>query len=206
MRQPMVFARCAVGCLVVALAACAADDLGRPPADGKLALGTWGGDSAGVIVNDTLTHVHIGCTYGDIPGRITLDAEGRFTRTGSYLLRAYPIAQGPTLPAQFVGRVLGSTLTITVTISDTINNQVVVRGPSVSQLGVPPRMANCPICRVPGDRMSAMQPYLREVPLWYGAPKNNALGHSQMDFRFPTQVVHAIEDDRAVHKHPSTVQ
>jgi hypothetical protein len=181
--------------LVAVTMACRTEDVARPPADGRLALGTWGGDSAGVIVNDTLTHVHIGCTYGDIPGRITLDAEGRFTRTGSYLLRAYPVAQGPTLPAQFVGRVLGSTLTITVTITDTINNQVVVRGPSISQLGVPPRMANCPICRVPGDRMSAMRPYLLEVPLWYGAPKNNALGHSQLDtvfhadtFPFPTRM------------------
>ena len=65
--------------VVLGAAACRADATDVPPADGKLAVGTWGGDSAGVIVTDTLTHVHIGCTYGDIVSRVVLDADGRFT-------------------------------------------------------------------------------------------------------------------------------
>lgn len=141
--------------LVLAVAGCNAESTSGPPTDGKLALGTWGGDSAGVIVTDTLAHVHIGCTYGDITGRALLDADGRFTLAGSFLLRAYPIAIGPTMPAQFTGRVSGSTLTITVTVSDTVNRMVVVRGPATVQLGKEPKMANCPICRIPGDRSSA---------------------------------------------------
>lgn len=36
------------------------------PADGLLPLGEWGGDNAGVIATDSLTHVHVGCTFGDI--------------------------------------------------------------------------------------------------------------------------------------------
>ena len=52
---------------------CSADKSYGPPADGRLAIGTWGGDSTGVIVTDSVTHVHIGCTFGDIPGRVALD-------------------------------------------------------------------------------------------------------------------------------------
>jgi len=154
--EPMTTARWMVTMACAALAvACSTEAVEGPPADGKLARGTWGGDSAGVIVNDTITHVHMGCTYGDIPGRVVLDADGRFTVSGSYLLRAYPVAIGPTMPAQFTGRVSGSTLTITVSVRDTIGNVTVVRGPASVRLGTTPRMANCPICSTPGDRAAA---------------------------------------------------
>ena len=134
---------------------CYAESSNGPPADGRLAIGTWGGDSTGVIVTDSVTHVHIGCTFGDIPGRVALDQDGRFTVSGSYLLRAYPIAIGPTMPAQFSGRVSGSTLTVSVTVYDTVGNTVVVRGPGSVRFGTEPRLGPCPICRVPGDRSSA---------------------------------------------------
>jgi len=153
--------------LALLAGACQSDSAGAPPADGRLALGTWGGDSAGVIVTDTLTHVHIGCTYGDITGRVVLDADGRFTRTGQFLLRAYPVAIGPTMPAVFVGRVTGSTLTITVTVTDTVAKQTVVRGPAVVIFGKEPRMANCPICRTPGERQVATTPPMAPKTRWY---------------------------------------
>lgn len=144
------------GCLrtitLLALLACGGPSLGDPPADGLLALGTWGGTEGGVLAGDTLTHVHIGCTFGDVRGRVTLDADGRFTRTGSYLLRAYPIQVGPTMPATFTGRVSGATLTISVTVRDTIAKTDVALGPVSVRLGTQPTMANCPICRVPGAR------------------------------------------------------
>lgn len=120
--------------------------------DGELAIGTWGGDNAGVIVVDSLAHVHVGCTYGDFPGRVALDAAGRFSMAGSYLLRAYPVAVGPTMPAQFSGRLEGTTLTFTVTVTDTIENKVAALGPATVILGKEPRMGPCPICRTPGDR------------------------------------------------------
>ena len=153
--SPSARARTILSVLLVILivaTSCRGDESNGPPSDGRLALGTWGGDSAGVIVNDTIAHVHIGCTYGDIPGRVRLDAEGRFTAQGSFLLRAYPVAIGPTMPAQFVGRLSGSRLTITVTITDTIAKTTVVRGPAAVTFGIEPRMQNCPICRVPGVR------------------------------------------------------
>ena len=156
-----------VAALVVCAVGCSPESADGPPADGLIALGTWGGDSAGVIVDDTIAHIHIACTFGDMHGRITLDSDGRFTRTGSYLLRAYPVAIGPTMPASFSGRVYGSTLIMTVTVSDTIDHTTVVRGPISVRLGITPRMGPCPICRTPGDRASAQMTRVAAKPTWY---------------------------------------
>jgi hypothetical protein len=134
------------------LAACDTSSVDRVTNGRTLDVGTWGGDSAGVLATDTVTHVHIGCTYGDIPGRLRLDANGQFNQSGSFLLRAYPVAIGPTLPAQFSGRVTDSGLTIAVTVTDTIAKNTVVRGPVTIRFGVTPKLTNCPICHTPGER------------------------------------------------------
>jgi len=117
-----------------------------PPFDGALAVGTWGGDGAGMIVGDTAMHLHIGCTYGDVSGRVPVTG-GRFDVSGSYMLRAYPIAIGPAVPARFVGRIIGATATVTVTVDDTVQHQTVVRGPVAVTYGEQPRLGPCPICR-----------------------------------------------------------
>jgi hypothetical protein len=121
-----------------------------PPSDDQLSAGTWGGNNAGVIVTDDAAHVHIGCTLGDIPGIIPLDANGRFTVDGSYVLRAFPIQTGPSLPAQFSGRVEGGTLTLVIAVNDTTEHKVVALGPVTLRYGNQPQMGPCPICRVPG--------------------------------------------------------
>ena len=121
----------------------------------RLAIGTWGGQGAGVIVNDTLTHVHVGCTFGDIPGRVALDADGRFTVDGNFVLRAYPVYIGPTLPASFSGHVEGNTLTLAVAVNDTVAKKVVSLGPVTVTLGKDPQLGPCPICLVPGMRRTA---------------------------------------------------
>ena len=119
------------------------------PADGLLPLGMWGGENNGMIVGDTAVHVHVGCTYGDISGRVKLSADGQFDVAGSYLLRAFPIAVGPTMPARFAGRVDGSRATFTVTVNDTVEHKPVVLGPVVVTLGTDAHMGPCPICRRP---------------------------------------------------------
>jgi hypothetical protein len=88
-----------------------------------------------VIVADTTAHVHIGCTFGDFPLPVTLDSGGRFEAAGSYLLRAYPVAVGPTLPARFTGALAGVTLTLSVAVDVTYGKE--------------PRLGPCPICRKP---------------------------------------------------------
>ena len=120
-----------------------------PPDDGSLPLGNWGSDSAALIVGDTAMHIHIGCTFGDVSGRIPLAADGSFDVVGSYMLRAYPIAIGPAVPARFVGRVRGVDVTVTVTVNDTVQHKTVVLGPVSATYGKEARLWPCPICRRP---------------------------------------------------------
>jgi|SRR6266567_5876770 len=120
-----------------------------PPFDGYLALGTWGGDSAAMIVGDTAMHIHILCTYGDVSGRIAVAGNGQFDVSGSYMLRAYPIAVGPSVPARFTGRLDLASVTVTVTVDDTVQKKTVILGPVVVTYGREPRLIPCPICRRP---------------------------------------------------------
>ncbi len=144
-----------VALLVVVLAlsggGCAGSGNTAAPLPTTVALGTWGSDGAGVIVSDTLVHVHVGCTKGDFRRPEVLDADGRFNVAGTYLLRAYPIALGPTLPARFAGVIRGSTMTLSVAVDDTTNKSLVALGPVTLVLGQEPKLGICPICRVPGS-------------------------------------------------------
>jgi hypothetical protein len=102
-----------------------------------------------VVIDETVTHVHVGCTFGDVAGEIALDENGRFTVDGSYVLRAYPVMIGPELPARFSGRVVGRTLTLSVTVNDTVEGKVVPLGPVTLEYDRTPQMQMCPICRKP---------------------------------------------------------
>src|SRR3954462_14606535 len=96
-----------------------------PAFDGSLPLGTWGGDNSGMIVGDTAMHIHVGCTYGDVSGRIPVTGDGAFDVQGRYTLRAYPIVVGPEMPARFVGRITGAKATVMVTVTDTVEHKTV---------------------------------------------------------------------------------
>lgn len=131
---------------IVLLAGCSSPGGSLWPFTGDLTLGTWGGNGAGMIVSDTSMHLHVGCTYGDVSGRVPV-VNGGFAVRGSYMLRAYPVAVGPTVPAHFTGNVVDKTATITVTVDDTVQHQTVVEGPVVVTLGATPQLGPCPICR-----------------------------------------------------------
>lgn len=150
-----------------------------PPSDGTLAIGTWGGDNAGVIVNESQSHVHIGCTFGDMPPGIQLDASGRFTVDGSYVLRAYPVQLGPSLPAQFSGRVVGRTLTLAVAVNDTVEKKLVALGPITVVYARTPSLGPCPICRVPRPGPApfpASAGFARSHPPGSGTPLRSPAG------------------------------
>ena len=132
---------------VLAVACSSAPTVGT--VDGELPLGTWGGDSAGLIVSDTSFHLHVGCTFGDVSGRIPVNGDGTFDVQGNYTLHAYPILVGPTDPARFTGKIVGATATVTAIIDDTAQHQTVVHGPVIVSLGVTPRLGPCPICARP---------------------------------------------------------
>ena len=134
------------GAALLALgAACSSSTSSDEPAT-SLALGSWGGDSIGVIVTDTSVHVHIGCTKGDFLRPAALAADGSFDVAGTYILRAYPIEIGPTLPARFTGALRGGRLRVTVAVDDTVAGLRVTRGPATATLGSVPRLGPCPIC------------------------------------------------------------
>ncbi len=120
----------------------------RPSGD-PLSVGTWGGDNSGVIVTDSNIHVHIGCTFGDIRGQVSVDNAGRFTVAGTYVLKAFPVQTGPQLAAQFSGRLVGRALTISVAVNDTTTGQSVALGPVTVRYGEDPKLGPCPICRIP---------------------------------------------------------
>ena len=106
-------------------------------------IGTWGGENAAVIADDTSAHIHIGCTYGNIHQQLILDADGRFNLPGEQNITAHPVDRGILHPARFVGRVRGGEMTLTITLTDT----TVTLGPVVVVHGQEPRMGPCPICR-----------------------------------------------------------
>jgi hypothetical protein len=137
------------GTLAVVSLACSSTVSSVPMSSGFIPLGTWGGDSGGMIVGDTAMHLHVACTYGDVSGRIPVSANGQFDVTGSYMLRAYPIAVGPSVPARFIGHVNGSAITVTVIVDDTVEHKTVTRGPVTVKFGDEPRLGPCPICRRP---------------------------------------------------------
>ena len=119
----------------------------RPPKD---LAGTWGGENAGLIADDTSAHVHIGCTYGNVHQQIVPDANGRFDVPGEQNITAHPVDLGVMHPARFTGRVTGITMTLTITLTDT----TVSLGPVQLFLGKEPRMGPCPICRRTGAAMN----------------------------------------------------
>lgn len=138
----------AASVLVFAAAACSSSRASAPlPADGLLPLGNWGGEGAGMIVSDTAMHLHVGCTFGDASGRIVLNSNGQFDVAGSYMLHAFPVAVGPTVPARFTGRLDGNTVTVTATVNDTVEKKTVVMGPVTVVFGADAKLGPCPICR-----------------------------------------------------------
>lgn len=139
--------RTAIGGLllaVFAMSGCPSDDPVSP--DGSLVVGTWGGENVALLVEDDIAHVHIGCTNGDFQVPLRVDQDNRVNVSGSYLLRAYPVAIGPTLPAQLAGALRGRQFTFTVAVNDTVEKKLVVLGPVTVWLGSEPRLGPCPIC------------------------------------------------------------
>lgn len=139
----MRLAACLLG---LALTDCAGEPSVSPLGE-TLTVGIWGGDGAGVIVSEAVTHVHVACTFGDVPGKIPLGSDGRFSMEGSYVLRAYPVQVGPSLPAIFTGRVRGRTLTLSIAVNDTVEQKLVTVGPVAVEYGREPALGPCPICR-----------------------------------------------------------
>src|SRR5688572_24007641 len=134
--------RVGFGSVVIFLVACRSSTA----IPSSLARGTWGGDNAGMIVEETVVHIHIACTYGNAPRPGTL-SNGRFEITGSYNITAHPVDLGVFHPATIRGHVREDWMSFTVELSDTN----VSFGPVIVVYSREPRMQQCPICRNPRD-------------------------------------------------------
>jgi len=119
-------------------------------AGSQITLGTWGGTNFAVVATDSVIHVHVGCTFGDFTSGTALDATGHFTAEGSYMLHAYPVAMGPSMPAELSGQVIGNTMTFAIAVNDTTAKQVYSLGPGTVVFGKTPVMGPCPVCLIPG--------------------------------------------------------
>jgi hypothetical protein len=132
--------------LVMGFAVLAGCDNPFPP--GAMVRGTFGGNNAGLMADDTSAHVHIGCTYGDVHQPIVLDLNSRFDVPGEQDITAFPVDRGILHPARFTGSIDGRTMTLTVTLTDT----AVTLGPVSLTFEKEPNMGPCPICFGKGAR------------------------------------------------------
>src|SRR3989441_11969869 len=82
-------------------------------------VGTWGGENAGLMADDSSAHVHIGCTYGNVHQQIVPDPSGKFDVPGEHNITAHPVDRGILQPARFSGRVVDGWMTLVVTLTDT---------------------------------------------------------------------------------------
>ena len=94
----------------------------------KMLSGTWGGDRMNLIMNAKGGDIRMDCATGTIKGKIVPNAKGRFTANGTFdAQRGGPIraedfaAKGK--PAIFRGQLVGNTLKLAVTTSDTSEPQ-----------------------------------------------------------------------------------
>lgn len=86
-------------------------------------LGNWGGEHIALVVSATGADVEYDCAFGTIEAPIDLRTSGSFTATGTHTFEhGGPIREGEppdTHPAEYRGLVIGATMTLTVTLTDT---------------------------------------------------------------------------------------
>ena len=88
--------------------------------------GAWGGEHVSLVVDPSLSStaalVEFDCATGRIDPPVRLGADGRFDVSGLYVQgHGGPVREGepPDVhPARYAGAVRGSTMTLTVTVSD----------------------------------------------------------------------------------------
>jgi hypothetical protein len=85
--------------------------------------GVWGGEHAGMRVESKGALIEYDCAHGTIEQVMSLDGKGRFRFTGTYTLeRGGPSMEDEmpdTHPAIYTGRITGSRMIISVTLTDT---------------------------------------------------------------------------------------
>ena len=97
---------------------------GKHPPKSKsthVAAGVWGGPHMRMQVNDDGGTVEYDCAHGTLAQPLVLDAQGRFSVTGTHTREGGPIrvnAAPAGQPARYTGSVQGRTMTLTATLTD----------------------------------------------------------------------------------------
>ena len=90
---------------------------------GPLPNGQWGGEHVGLVVTSSGASVEYDCAHGTINVPIEIQDGGRFLATGTHTFEhGGPVREDEspdTHPAEYRGRVSGSTMSLTVTLTDT---------------------------------------------------------------------------------------
>jgi hypothetical protein len=85
-----------------------------------VALGSWGGQEASLVLTGSGGTLSYPCGAGTIDSAWTLDSDGRLVASGEHFFGGGPVPVGgrPPHPATYSGLVQGNSLTLTVTLSD----------------------------------------------------------------------------------------
>lgn len=127
--------------LWLALASCGGDTSLAP--DRVLPRGAWGGEHARLTVEAASAAIEFDCAHGALDVPILLDRNGRFDVPGVFVReRGGPVRLDDppdSHPARYVGTTDGRSLTLTVTLLDSVQNM----GTYTLVLGMPPRLVKC---------------------------------------------------------------
>jgi hypothetical protein len=133
-------ARVVVAAIVTLLAACSSP---TSPAEGRVAIGAWGGDHLRVDVAPDGATSEYDCAHGTIDEPLVADRSGIFSARGTHTFdHGGPVRNDEVPnrhPARYDGRVNGDMLQLTVTITD--GPQVL--GTFMLTHGAAPRLLKC---------------------------------------------------------------
>lgn len=105
------------GALTALAPACATQQTAGDPA------GAWGGDHIALSITADGGTLEYDCAAGTIAGAVTVDAAGRFGAFGTHDIGHGGPARQDEIPdrhpASYQGRIIGDTMTLTVTLTDT---------------------------------------------------------------------------------------
>lgn len=131
--------RLGVATVLIALAAACND---TPLTVGGLLVGSWGGEGFGLEIAPDSASAVFTCAHGSLDTPIALDADGGFSAQGEYVREVGPAALRN--PARYVGVLTGSTLTLSVIVTDTLGQAgTYTVGPFVGTRDGVPRVFFC---------------------------------------------------------------
>jgi hypothetical protein len=107
-------------CALIVTVGCAAAGPTRGNGAERVKTGTWGGTGAALKVTDAGAKIESDCANGQIPGPLTLDADGRFAVEGTWTAEhAGPVRideEPVAARVRYSGLVSGSTMTLDVSL------------------------------------------------------------------------------------------